>query len=138
MAIIGAVRQLKDAGAKITQGAIAQIVGVTQGYISRFRKLLQTLLDPSYRESNNFSDHPPDEGEVQWMGQEYLPILAESPPDELLQGVLATFESYGSAVWRQIWDATPATAQIKILQALMFTLTPGELRSISILAEVKP
>ncbi|PSB28689.1 hypothetical protein [Chlorogloea sp. CCALA 695] len=137
LAIIGAVRQLKDAGQKITQGAIAQIVGVSQGYISRFRELLQTLLDPSYRESNNFSDYPPNESEVQWMGQEYLPILAQSPPDELLEEVLSVFENYGAVIWRQVWDATPAAAQVKILQVLMFTLTPGELRLLPIATAVK-
>lgn len=131
MAIKGAVKQLRDAGQKITQDAIALLAGVSQGYISRFRKLLQTLLEDSYSKSNNFSDPPPDVGEVEWMGQEYLPILAESPPNELLEEVLAVFESVSSDVWRQIWDATPAVAQIKILQALMFTITPGELRSLS-------
>lgn len=130
MAIKGAVQQLKDGGAKITQAAIAHIVGVSQGYISRFKKLLLFLLEDSYSKSNNFPDPPPDVGEVQWMGQEYLPILAESPPNELPLEVLSVFESYGSNVWRQVWNATPATAQIKILQALMFTLAPGELRSI--------
>lgn len=131
IAIKGAVRQLKDAGQKITQDAIAKIAGVSQGYISRFRKLLQTLLEDSYSKSNNSDEPPPDVGEVQWMGQEYLPILAQLPTDELLEEVLAAFESYGQTVWRLLWDATPATAQIKILQALMFSLTPGELRSLS-------
>lgn len=131
MAIKGAVQQLRDAGQKITQDAIAKIAGVSQGYISRFRKLLQTLLEDSYSKSNNLDEPPPDVGEVQWMGQEYLPILAQSPTDELLGEVLAAFESYGQTVWRQIWDATPSTAQVKILQALMFSLTPGELRSLS-------
>ena len=136
-AVRGAVRQLRDAGQKITQAAIAQVVGVTQGYISRFRKLLQTLLEDSYSKSNNFSDPPPDVGEVEWMGQEYLPTLAQSPPDELLEEVLSVFENYGAVIWRQVWDATPAAAQTKILQVLMFTLTPEELRSLSIATEVK-
>lgn len=137
MAIIGAVRQLRDSGLKITQTAIAQITGYSQQYISRFKVLLQTLLEALYSKSSKNIDPPPDVGEAQWMGQEYLPILAESPPNELLEEVLSVFESYGSNVWRQVWNATPATAQIKILQALMFTLAPGELRSLFNAMEVK-
>lgn len=130
MAIKGAVQQLKDAGQKVTQSAIAQIVGVSQGYISRFKKLLLLLLKDSSSKSNNSDSPPPDVGELQWIGREYLPILAESHKSELLNEVLATFESYEQTVWRQIWDATPAATQIKILQALMFTLSAGELRSL--------
>lgn len=136
IAIRGAVKQLKDAGQKITQSAIAQVVGVSQGYISRFKKLLQTLLESFNSKSNNSDSPPPDVGEVQWMGQKYLPILAESHKSELLNEVLATFESYEQTVWRQIWDATPAATQIKILQALMFTLSAGELRSLGTAAGV--
>ncbi len=77
-------------------------------------------------------------GEVQWMAKEYLPILAESPTDKLLGEVLEVFESYGQDVWRQIWVIAPASAQVKILQALMFTLTPGELRSLVIASGGSP
>ncbi|AFZ33612.1 hypothetical protein Glo7428_5235 (plasmid) [Gloeocapsa sp. PCC 7428] len=136
MGIRAAVQQLKEARQKITQQAIAQITGLSQGYVSRFRKLLQTLLSSSNSKSNNSTDPPPDPDEVQWVSQEYLPLLAESPPTELLEEVLTTFEVYGQTVWRQIWDATPAAAQIKILQALMFTLSAGELRSLSTAAGV--
>lgn len=131
VAIRGAVQKLKAARQKITQSALAQIVGLSQGYISRFRELLQTLLSDSNSKSNNSDEPRPDPGEQEWMSQEYLPLLAESPPNELLLGVLTTFEVYGQEVWQQIWDTTPAAAQIKILQALLSTLTPGELRTLS-------
>jgi hypothetical protein len=51
--IIDAVAQLKAANQKVTQTAVAAITGLTQGYISRFRTLLQTLLEPSNSKSNN-------------------------------------------------------------------------------------
>ena len=54
MAIEQAVAELKAKGEKVTQAAVAKIVGVTQGFISRFRKLLQTLLDDSYSKSNTY------------------------------------------------------------------------------------
>lgn len=44
MGIRAAVKQLRDAGKKITQDAIAQVTGYSQQYISRFRTLLQMLL----------------------------------------------------------------------------------------------
>ncbi len=137
MAIKGAVKQLKDAGLKITQSAIAQITGYSQQYISRFKVLLQTLLESLYSKSSKNNEPPTEDGGVEWVGQKYLPIIAESPTDQLLQEVLEVFESHGADDWRQIWAIAPATAQIKILQALMFSLTPGELRSLAIATEVK-
>jgi hypothetical protein len=53
-AITAAVKQLQAQGQKVTQAAVALIVGCSQGYISRFRYLLQTLLDPPNSKSNNF------------------------------------------------------------------------------------
>lgn len=130
MAIRGAVQQLKDAGKKVTQDALAALTGYSQQYISRFRILLQTLLNPSNSICSKNSDPPPDSDDLQWASDKYLPILADSPPTELLEGVLATFEAYGASAFKSIWDATPAAAQVKILKALMFTLNAGELRSL--------
>lgn len=131
MAIRGAVQQLKATGQKVTQRAIATLTGYSQQYISRFRNLLLLLLDTPNSKSSKTGEPPPDPDEVQWMGQEYLPKLAEAPPAELLEGVLTTFEAYGREVFHQIWDAVPAAAQIKILQILMFTLDAGELWSLA-------
>lgn len=140
MALRAAVRQLKDAGQKVTQQAIAVISGYSQQYISRFRVLLQTLLESLNSKSSKpdevLPDPHADPEETRWMSKEYLPLLAESPSGELLEGVLTTFEVYGREVWRQIWDATPAAAQIKIVTALMFILSPGELRALGMAAEV--
>lgn len=65
------------------------------------------------------------------MSTSYLPMLAESPPAELLEGVFNSFEAYGQRVFKAIWDATPATAQIKILSSLMLTLPQGELLALA-------
>jgi hypothetical protein len=126
IAIRDAVRQLQAKGQKITQSAIAAIAGLTQGYVSRFRKLLQTLLDDSYSKSNNFADPPPNPEETDWISRQYLPLLATEPPDQLLQGVLGLFEAWGQAVFKTIWDAAPATAQIKILETLLLTLPASD------------
>jgi hypothetical protein len=136
MAIKGAVKQLRDAGLKITQTAIAQITGYSQQYISRFKVLLQTLLESLYSKSSKNNEPPTEDGGVEWVGQKYLPIIAESPTDQLLEEVLEVFESHGAAAWRQIWAKSPADSQVKILQALMFTLSAGELRSLCKAMEV--
>lgn len=138
MAVRAAVQQLKDTGLKITQQALAAMTklldpegkGYSQQHISRFKVLLKTLLEDSNSKMSKPEPPSPNLDETQWMSSQYLPLLADSPPAELLEGVLTTFEVYGQSIWRQIWDATPATAQIKILQALMFTLSPGELRTL--------
>lgn len=130
MAVRGAVQQLKDAGLKVTQQAIAAISGYSQGYISRFKKLLLLLLTDSYSVCNNSEDEPVDPADQDWMSQEYLPLLAESPPEEMLKGVLSTFEAYGAPAFKKIWDGVPAADQIKLLQVLMFTLSPCELQTL--------
>ena len=138
LAIRGAVQQLKATGQKITQQAIAAMTklldpegkGYSQQYISRFKVLLQTLLDDFNSKSSKNSGPPPASEEVEWMGLEYLPKLAEEPPAELLEGLLTAFESYGQEVFHQIWDAVPAAVQVKILTVLMFTLDAGELWSL--------
>ncbi len=141
MAIKAAVQQLKDAGLKITQAAIAQLTGYSQQYISRFRVLLQTLVSPfnskSSKNSDSPPDPPPDPEEFELMSNQYLPMLADAPLGELLEGVLATLEVYGYVVWQQIWDATPAPVQVKILTALMFTLSAAELQLLGIAVGVK-
>jgi hypothetical protein len=137
MAIRGAIQQLKDAGLKITQTAIATITGYSQQYISRFKVLLLLLLSDSYSKSSKNDQPPPDPGEQDWMSQKYLPLLAELPPAELLKEVLSIFEVSGQMVFKSIWDAVPSAAQIKILQALMFTLSPGELRSLALASGAK-
>ena len=136
MAIQGAVAELKATGQKVTQTAIAKLAGLTQGYISRFRKLLQTLLESSNSVCNNFGQPPPDPNESQWMAAEYLPLLANSPPKELLEGVLSAFEAYGGANFKAIWDATPAAAQIILLQNLLLTQSSNELRALGSILEV--
>jgi hypothetical protein len=75
-------------------------------------------------------------GELQWMGREYLPLIASSPLVELLGELKTLFESYGSKGWRQIWSATSALVRTKILQALKVNFSAGELRSLFTAMEI--
>ena len=131
MSVLGAAKHLASTGQKITQTALAQLTGYCQQYISRQLKLLPTLLDALNSISGKNSQPQPDPEETEWMAKEYLPMLAESPPDELLKGVLNSFEAYGQRVFQAIWSAAPATAQIKILSVLMLTLPQDELLALS-------
>jgi hypothetical protein len=137
LAIRGAVKQLKVAGQKVTQGAIAAITGYSQQHISRFKNLLILLLVDSNSKMSKNSDPPPDPGETQWLSAEYLPLLSESPPDELLEGIRVVFEVYGATVFKRIWGATSALAQIKILKMLLLTLPESEFRALAAAAEVR-
>jgi hypothetical protein len=130
MAIQAAVQQLKVAGEKVTQQAIAQITGISQGYVSRFRELLQTLLNTHKSKSNN-SESPPDNGE--WVAREYLPLVAESP-EQVLEEVGTLIESYGVRSFAWIWEAASAQSQVKILTQLMMALPSGELKQLRLAA----
>ena len=71
MALKSAIAQLHSESKKITQQVIAKITGYSQSYISRFRELLQTLIESFSSKSNNSVS--PDE-EVVWLATEYLPL----------------------------------------------------------------
>ena len=81
MALTGAIAQLKAEGKKVTQTALSQITGYSQGYISRFKKLLLSLLESFNSKSNN-SESPPDD--VEWVAKNYLPLAYfEQLPEEI-------------------------------------------------------
>jgi hypothetical protein len=135
MAIRGAVQQLQAEGQKLTQQAIAALTGCSQQYISRFRVLLQTLIENSISKSGKTGEPPPDPllnlEELDWTSREYLPLLALESPDEILKGVSTTFEVYGQTIWKRIWDTAPGATQIKILQtAFASILTVKELQNL--------
>ena len=130
MAIRAAVQQLGETGQKITQSAISAITGLSQGYISRFRKLLQTLLNDSYSKSNNLTDLQSNPDDISFNAETYLPLLAEESPLEILKGMLIMFEVHEQTAFKAFWDATPAVTQIKIFKTLLLILPAGELQSL--------
>lgn len=128
LALKSGIQQLRDIGQKTTQAALAAVTGYSQQYISRHQDLLLLLLDDSYSKSGKTNQPPPDPDEIKWNGQEYLPLLAQESPDEILKGMLAMFEAHGQAAFRASWDAAPTTSQINILKILLLTLPVGELK----------
>jgi hypothetical protein len=119
-----AFEKLHNAGEEITQSAIARLTGYSQGYISRFRELLQMLLENLQTKSNS----PPDDGTAQWLGGEYLPLVAaEELPDELN----LILESYPKHRWRSIFEAASPEIQTNILKLLILALPSEVLREAS-------
>ncbi|WP_353933315.1 PriCT-2 domain-containing protein (plasmid) [Okeanomitos corallinicola TIOX110] len=82
--IVQAAKQIWEAGAKITQKAIASLAGVTQGRISQeaaemggwtaLKKILISLLDSLYSKINNFSATLSEN--QQFYVEQFLPLLA--------------------------------------------------------------
>ena len=98
MALREAIAQLLAEGQKITQTALSQITGYSQGYISRFKKLLLSLLESFNSKSNN-SDPPPEE--VQWLAREYFPhAVKEQLPEEIYHFL----QAYGEREFRLLFD----------------------------------
>ncbi len=126
-ALVSAAKEFLANGQKVTQKAVAEVVGCSQQLVSRYWQLLQTLLDDSNSKSGKTSQAPPNPDEIDWSSQEYVPLLAQESPDEVLKGILAMFEAHGQAAFRAIWDATPATSQINILKTLFLSLPTGDL-----------
>ncbi|MBD2095934.1 bifunctional DNA primase/polymerase [Trichocoleus sp. FACHB-591] len=124
-AIKRAVATLKEQGKKITQQAIAELVGVTQGYISRFRELLQTLLNPNSKSNN--SEAPPPTAEMAVVTDEA--IAASSDYKQVLETIDEVFyEWLNPAQWGQFWQQLRADTQIRILEVLSLSLSPSEMR----------
>ena len=65
--------------------------------------------------------------ETDWLVSEYLPIVAESPPLEILGELELLIESYGRRDFAQIWQRTPVGDQIKLIRGLLLGLPREEL-----------
>jgi hypothetical protein len=124
--ILEAVRTLKSQRAKLTQEAIATLIGRSQELISKtavafggwkpLKKILLALLNPLYSGSNNFLELTDDE---RWLAQSYLPIVLGEPPEVATLEVGQIIQAYGiSAFLRILMAATPQT-QVGLLALLL-------------------
>ncbi|MDJ0574747.1 MAG: hypothetical protein QNJ65_06220, partial [Xenococcaceae cyanobacterium MO_234.B1] len=101
MALTGAIARLKAEGKKVTQTALSQITGYSQGYISRFKKLLLSLLESFNSKSNN-SDPPLLD--VGWVAKNYLPLAQK---EELPKVIFNLDEVFGSRQFLPLFDLLP-------------------------------
>lgn len=127
MALKAGIQQLRETGQKITQAALAAVTDYSQQYISRFKGLLQKLLDNISSKSGNSNDLPPNTDQIEPVSHIYLLSLADSPSNEMLHSVLTAFQAYGKSIFKVIWGTTPAASQAKILQRLTLVLRFKEL-----------
>lgn len=128
LAIKAAVAQLQATGQKVTQNAIALLTGYSQQHISRFRNLLIKLIESPNSQKSKIPELPQ---EAQWLSQEYLPLVADLPPQQMLQEVATLWSVYGFGDLRRLWETTPAGTQIAILTQLMLTLRTDELSQLA-------
>lgn len=116
IALKEAIAQLHSEGRKITQQALSDITGYSQGYISRFRKLLQTLIESFSSKSNNLVS--PDD-EVVWQATEYLPLATTEDLASEIFNFSGVFDLWD---WIRLWESAPAFTQINILKKLILAL----------------
>lgn len=115
ISIVKAFTQLWESKQKIGQTEIAEIIGVTQEWVSRFtkrwggwfkfRKLLLLLLDSLYSDSNkNLPELTDDE---MWFASEYFPMLCQqplSPLEEKLDDVVQVVTTIGNRAMQRVLD----------------------------------
>lgn len=119
--ILQAARQLLDAGEKLTQKAIASLIGRNQGRISQvaaemggwklLKKILVTLCNVlSCRTANNFSPLGNVElsSEERWAAQTYLPLIiteAAQDSEQVVKEVVAVAQSTGWRMFERVLRA---------------------------------
>lgn len=127
LAIKRAVADLKARGLKITQQAIATLIGKSQQYVSKFRVLLQTLFSDFNSKSSKNLDPPPDVGEQEAVVANVITKIATQPPEIILETLNeAFFDWLKPNQWQRVWDLLGAEVQVRILQCLILVLPPAE------------
>jgi hypothetical protein len=133
--ILEAVRLLQDQGQKITQMAIATTAKISQPLIAkiasqfggwgRLKKLLLTLLDSSYRNSNNFASLSDEE---KWLAECYLPALLNDSPEVVVDQMRLVIQAYGFEAFTAIVAAASPQTQARLL-ALVVQALPLAMQS---------
>lgn len=125
LAVQRAIEQLKAAGQKVTQSAIAALTGYCQQYVSRHRKLLQTLLDGSNSKSGrNFE---PDE-HLDAVASVLDAAAAEGDTPQLAAAIAECFfEWLEPKNWADVYARLQTFTQIRMLECLFLTLPDGEM-----------
>ncbi|MUH00631.1 DNA primase [Scytonema sp. UIC 10036] len=129
-AILQAAKQLFDQGQKITQQALAKIGEISQPLVSKvssqlggwscLKKLLLLLYESLYSDGNNFE--LPQDPDLKWLADSYLPLLADSSqcsPSEVETAILDVIETYGETVFKQALAHTPRRIKLRLVGQLL-------------------
>ncbi len=123
--ILQAVGVLSDQKEKLTQQAIAQLCGLTQGRLSQiaadwggwkaFKKLLVVLLG-IYRGANKLGELTEEE---QFHAKTYLPLTWDESPEYALAESVKILKIYGAKATERIFSTLPAELGAKLLAAMV-------------------
>jgi hypothetical protein len=128
LAVQQAAQQLQAEGKKVTQSAIAALTEYSQQYISRYWKLLLSLLGISHSKSSK----KPDPG-----SQDLVEVLEHSLPlcqtsEQVLEIVRDVFMDWSAPYqWHAIWRLLSIQSRIRVLSALFQTLPNPDLLQMS-------
>ena len=130
--ILEAVRLLQNQGQKITQMAISTTAKISQPLIAkiasqfggwgRLKKLLLTLLNCSYRNSNNFASLSDEE---KWLAECYLPALLNDPAEVVVDQMRLVIQAYGFDAFTAIVAAASPRTQARLLALVVQALPLG-------------
>ena len=139
-AILQAVRKLADAKEKITQQAIAQIIGRNQGRISQIaaevggwkvlKKILVALINNLYSSANNFSHYwgaTELTQEEKWLAQTYFPLIlneAQNNSVHVVKEVVAVAASIGAESFKDLLNFMEPCLKASLLLNFVDLLPP--------------
>lgn len=125
-----AMGQLQDQGEKITQEALAALIGKSQETISKFaknlggwsalKKLLLSLLN-TYRTSNNCAEL---NEEARFLAESYLPLMLDTP-EEAPQSLSEIVRAYGLSTVLMGLKALAPQLQARMLGGLLQHTAPS-------------
>ena len=140
--ILEAARTLNTQRKKLTQEAIASLIGKSQELISKIaselggwkwlKKLLLVLLDPLYSDSNNF---PKLTDEEKFIAQSYLPLALDEPPEEAVEQIGTVIQAYGIRAFLRILTAATPQTQASLMALVMQALPLNFQLELTALAE---
>ena len=138
-AIFTAYKELSEAGAKITQQAIASTANISQPLISKIaadfggwrvlKKLLLSLLDVLYRKSNNSAVAL--DADLEFLANTFLPELVKEgvSPAEMVKELVLIAQCVGWKELEGILARTSLEVHSKLLMSLLASL-PDSFRAI--------
>ncbi|MBD2124897.1 hypothetical protein NDI39_27465 [Microcoleus sp. ZQ-A2] len=128
--ILEAVRLLHDQGQKLTQVAIATLIGKSQELVSkiasefggwkRLKKILLVLLNPPSSGSNIFSGLTEDE---KWLAQIYLPACLDDHSEDAVEQIGQLVQLYGIKQFLRLLSVATPQTQARLLALLLQSLS---------------
>ena len=129
------VKELWEAGQKITQSTVEAVSGISQGYISKLAnefggswkewlKIFLSLLDTSNSDRNNSEcDSCTFKEEANSIGRNVTPLFTNYKSHaDLLSEIFSWYKNLDKQYWQWILETTPFEVQARIITALLSIL----------------